>query len=176
MDNNQELEQENSLAEEKGILQAYKNLQENTVSKEKYEADIKALKDRNELYLKAITEGKSVDLPQDNVSMEDRIVKLSKFKGTNLDYWKELCPTIDALLKQMPESEIVKITGEEGLEELVKVNEGMKQMVADSNGDADYFRSLYKARVKDSSPRISAEIEKAGSLANYLVQQSNKKR
>ena len=132
MDNNEELEQD-TLAEEKGILQAYKNLQENTVSKEKYEADIKALKEKNDLYLKAITEGKNVDLPQDNVSMEDRIVKLSKFKGTNLDYWKELCPTIDALLKQMPESEIVKITGEEGQEELVKVNEGMKQMVADSN-------------------------------------------
>lgn len=173
MDNNEEVV-ENTLQEEKGILQAYKDLQESTVSKEKYEADIKALKEKNDLYLKAITEGKNVDLPQDNGSLEDMIKDLSKFKGTNLEYWKRMTPAIDALLKQMPESEIVKIAGEEGLEEIIRVNEGMKKMVEDSNGDADYFRSLYKARVKDSSPRISAEIEKAGSLANYLVEQSNK--
>ena len=64
--------------------------------------------------------------------------------------------------------EIVKIAGPDGLEEIVKVNEGMKQIVKDSNGDPDTFRSLYKQRVQESSPRIGAEIEKAGGLYNYL--------
>lgn len=174
MEKLENLEQEkDNLAEEQGLLDAYKNLQNNSVSKEKYDADIKALKEKNDLYLKAITEGRKVDLPADeNVSMEQRIQELNKFRGTNLQYWEKMSPAIDALLKELPESEIVKITGEEGLEEIIRVNEGMKKMIEDSNGDADYFRSLYKARVKDSAPRISAEIEKAGSLANYLVEKS----
>ena len=44
----------------------------------------------------------------------------------------------------------------------------MKKMVEDSKGDSDYFRTLYKARVTDSAPKISAEIEKSGSLLNYF--------
>ena len=76
--------------------------------------------------------------------------------------------TIDKVLQTLPDEEITKITGAEGLEEIVKVNENMKKMVEDSKGDCDYFRTLYKARVTDSAPKISAEIEKSGSLLNYF--------
>ena len=76
--------------------------------------------------------------------------------------------TIDKVLQTLPDEEITKITGAEGLEEIVKVNENMKKMVEDSKGDSDYFRTLYKARVTDSAPKISAEIEKSGSLLNYF--------
>ena len=72
------------------------------------------------------------------------------------------------MLQTMPESEIVKITGTEGLEEMIKVNEGMKQMVKDSNGNPDMFRTLFKDRVVESAPRIASEIERSGSLTNYL--------
>lgn len=162
--------QENNLEEEKVLLDEYKKLQESTVSKEKYEKDIKELKDKNALYLKAITEGQKVDMPDENkTSLEDKINELSKFKGTNLEYWEKMTSAIDDVLKKTPEAEITKITGIEGLEELVKVNEGMKQMVADSDGDPDYFRTLYKQRVQDSSPKISSEIERAGNVYNYLA-------
>lgn len=164
------MEENENLQEEKVLLDEYKRLQENSVSKEKYEKDIKELKEKNKLYLDAITNGKNVEVESDNgMGLEDKIKELSKFKGTNLDYWKKTTSAIDDVLKQMPEAEITKVTGVEGLEELIKVNEGMKQMVADANGDPDYFRTLYKQRIQDSAPRISAEIEKAGGLYNYLA-------
>ena len=160
------------LQEEAFLLQEYKKLQENTVSKEKYEHDIAELKEKNKLYLNAITEGKQVDVPEENQgSLEDDIKQLSKFKGTNLQYWEKTTSAIDKMLKGVPEAEITKVTGADGLEELIKVNEGMKQMVKDAGGDPDYFRTLYKQRVKDDAPRISAEIEKAGGLYNYLQNQ-----
>ena len=168
-------ENNENLQEEKVLLDEYKKLQESTVSKEKYEKDIKELKEKNKLYLDAITNGKSVEVESDNkMSLEEKIKELSKFKGTNLQYWEKATSAIDDVLKQTPEAEITKVTGPEGLEELIKVNEGMKQMVADANGDPDYFRTLYKQRVQDSSPRISAEIEKAGGVYNYLAKNSKK--
>lgn len=158
-------------AEENALLQEYKKLQANSVPKEQYEKDIAELREKNAIYLKAITEGNKVDLPTDNsISVNDAIADISKFRGTNLEYWQKMTTTIDKVLSSMPESEITKITGADGLEEIVKVNEGMKQLVKDSNGDSDYFRTLYKNRVTDSAPRISTEIEKAGGLVNYFNQ------
>lgn len=158
-------------AEENALLHEYKRLQANSVPKEKYEKDIAELREKNAIYLKAITEGKQVDLPTDNsISVNDAIADISKFRGTNLEYWQKMTTTIDKVLSSMSESEITKITGADGLEEIVKVNEGMKQLVKDSNGDSDYFRTLYKNRVMDSAPRISTEIEKAGGLVNYFNQ------
>lgn len=157
-------------AEERALLQEYKKLQANSVPKEQYEKDLAELREKNAIYLKAITEGNQVDLPADkSVSVNDAIADISKFRGTNLEYWKKMTATIDKVLT-MPESEITKVTGADGLEEIVKVNEGMKQLVKDSNGDSDYFRTLYKNRVTDSAPRISTEIEKAGGLINYFNQ------
>lgn len=163
-------QEEDRNKEESALLKAYKELKANTIPKEKYEKDMKELKEKNDIYLKAITEGASIEAPQENVSLGERIDKLSKFKGTNLEYWDQMTSTIDSMLKSMPEEEITKVTGVEGLEEIVKVNEGMKQMVKDSNGDPDYFRTLYNNRVQDSAPRISTEIAKAGGLANYLAE------
>ena len=168
-------ENNENLQEEKVLLDEYKKLQESTVSKEKYEKDIKELKEKNKLYLDAITNGKNVEVEADNkMSLEDKIKDISKFKGTNLQYWEKVTSAIDDVLKQTPEAEITKVTGPDGLEELIKVNEGMKQMVADSNGDPDYFRTLYKQRIQDSSPKISAEIEKAGGVYNYLAKNTKK--
>ena len=172
MENN---ELENSAVQEESVLlKEYKKLQENTVSKEKYEADIKALKDKNDLYLKAITEGEKVDVSseKDSGSVIDTISDLSKFKGTNLDYWKKTTKAIDQTIKALGNEAIAKTIGADGLEELIEVCEEMKQMVKDSQDDPDYFRTLYKLRVQDSAPRISAEIEKSGSLVGYF---SNKK-
>lgn len=171
----EELEKEETttaITEEAALLKEYKKLQENSVSKEKYDADMKELRDKNELYLKAITEGGKVDTPRDDSgSIEDAIAELSKFKGTNLDYWQKMTSAIDKTLQSIPEREITNSIGSDGLEELIKVNEGMKQMVEDANGDADYFRTLYNHRVKDSAPRISAQIEKAGGVGNYFIEQ-----
>lgn len=165
---NQEL---NSLKEEEVLLKEYKKLQENTVSKEKYEADIKALKEKNELYLKAITEGEKVDADsvKDSGSVVDTIAELSKFRGTNLDYWKKTTKAIDQTIKVLGQEAIAKTIGADGLEELVEVNQEMKKMVEDSQDDPDYFRTLYKARVQDSAPRISADIEKSGGLVDYFT-------
>ena len=159
--------------EESVLLKEYKKLQENTVSKEKYEADIKALREKNDLYLKAITEGEKVDVPseEDSGSVIDAIADLSKFKGTNLDYWKKTTKATDQAIKALGNEAITKMIGADGLEELIEVNEGMKQMVADSQDDPDYFRTLYKARVKDSAPNISAAIEKSGGLVDYFKKQ-----
>lgn len=165
--NNKEVK--DTLTEESILLKEYKKLQDNTVSKEKYEADIKALRDKNELYLKAITEGEKVDLPSnDSGSVQDAISELSKFKGTNLDYWDKTTKAIDKTIKALGQEEISRTIGSDGLEELIEVNESMKQMVEDSKGDPDYFRTLYKARIQDSAPRISAEIEKSGGLVDYF--------
>lgn len=175
----EELEKEETtttITEEAALLKEYKKLQENSVSKEKYDADMKELRDKNELYLKAITEGGKVDTPRDDSgSIEDAISNMSKFKGTNLDYWKEMTSAIDKTLKAIPEKDIINSIGSDGLDEILKVNEGMKQMVEDANGDPDYFRVLYKNRIQDSAPRISSQIEKAGSLATYLTEMQNKK-
>ena len=159
--------------EESVLLKEYKKLQENTVSKEKYEADIKTWKEKADLYLKAITEGEKVDVPseEDSGSVIDTIADLSKFKGTNLDYWKKTTKATDQAIKALGNEAITKMIGADGLEELIEVNEGMKQMVADSQDDPDYFRTLYKARIKDSAPNISAAIEKSGGLVDYFKKQ-----
>ena len=166
-------EQTDALKEESVLLKEYQKLQENSVSKEKYEADLKAANDKANLYLKAITEGSEVDVPhEDSGSVIDTISELSKFKGTNLDYWKKMTKAIDQSIQALGEEELVKSFGADGVEKMINTNEGMKQMVKDSNDNPDYFRTLYKARVKDDAPRISAEIEKAGGLVNYF---NNKK-
>ena len=171
MAENEEISQENK--EEAALLKEYKRLQENTVSKEKYEADIKALKEKNDIYLKAITEGGKVDAPRDDSgSVVDTISDLSKFKGTNLDYWKKTTKAIDQTIKALGNEAIAKSIGTDGLEELIEVNEGMKQMVEDSQDDPDYFRTLFRARVQDSAPRISADIERSGGLVDYFAKKN----
>lgn len=168
MEEEKELSQENK--EESILLKEYQKLQANSVSKEKYEADIKALKEKNDLYLKAITEGEKVETPseEDSGSVVDTIKQLSKFKGSNLDYWKKTTKAIDQTIKALGNEAIAKTIGTDGLETLIEVNEGMKQMVSDSQDDPDYFRTLYKARVQDSAPRISSDIDKAGGLVSYF--------
>ena len=162
--------------EEKGLLKAYKELQANSVSKEKYEKDIAELKEKNDIYLKAITEGEEISAPsEDSDNIQDVIADISNFKGTNLEYWQKMTKAIDLTLQTMPADEITKITGDDGLEELIKVNEGMKKMVKDSNGDPDLFRTIYKNKVTDSAPRISAEIEKYNGLYGYFEHLQNKK-
>lgn len=163
-------------AEESALLKEYKKLQESTVSKEKYDKDIQELKEKNAIYLKAITEGSEVAAPEeDSGSVQDAIVDISKFQGTNLEYWQKMTKTIDKAISSLPEAEINKMVGSDGLEEIIKVNENMKQMVKDSNGDPDYFRTLYRQRVQDSAPRISSEIEKSGGLGNYFESLQHKK-
>ena len=164
---NEELE--TTMQEEKNLLEEYKKLKENSVSKEQYQHDIEELKEKNQLYLKAITEGGKVNSPDEpDIPLDERIQKLSRFKGTNLEYWDETTKAIDQIFKTMREEEINAITGQDGLDELLEVRDVMKKMVEDANGDPDYFIKLYKARVKDSAPKISADIEKAGGLVNYL--------
>lgn len=172
----EELENEN-LKEESVLLDEYKKLQESTVSKEKYEADMKALKEKNELYLKAITEGAKIDTPEEDINIQEAISEFTKFKGTNLEYWDKMTKVIDQTLKTLPKDTIEKTVGADGLEEIIKVKEGMRKMVDDSNGDPDYFRTLYKKKVQDSSPRMSAEINKAGGVVEYIqsVMQKNEK-
>lgn len=172
-ENNQPQEQNpqaNGIEAESAILKEYQKLQAESVSKDKYEADIKREKDRADLYLKAITEGRKVDTPTDNnsKSLPEMIADMSKFKGTNLEYWQKMTPAIDKMLKEVPQSEIIKTVGQDGLEGIIRVNEGMKDLVEKSNGDADYFRALYRKNVADASPKISAAIEQAGGLVNYL--------
>lgn len=172
------MEEENvtSAAEESALLKEYQELQKNSVSKEKYEHDLNELKEKNAIYLKAITEGGKVDAPEDNSgSVQDAIADLSKFKGNNLEYWQKMVPAMDKTLNALPESEIAKMIGSDGLDELIKVKEGMRKMVEDSQGDAGTFMRLYNARVQDSAPRISSEIERAGGLGNYLEAMQNKK-
>lgn len=172
----EETQNSSNLDEEAALLKAYKELEKNTVPKEQYEKDIAELKEKNELYLKAITEGSKVDEPTEKeYDIPEHIAKLNKFKGTNLEYWKQTTELTDKILTSIPKADIVKVTGDKGLESLIKVNEGMKQMVKDSNGNPDMFRSLYRARVIDSAPNISANIESAGGLVSYLQQQNNKK-
>ena len=159
-----------NLTEESLLLKEYKKLQENSVSKEKYEADTKALKEKADLYLKAITEGGKVDTDseKDSGSIKDTISDLSKFKGTNLDYWKKTTKAIDQTIKALGSETIAKTIGNDGLEELIEVKENMQKMVDDSKDDPDYFRTLYNARVKDSAPRISSDIERSGGLVDYF--------
>lgn len=176
MENQEEEVIKNNLDEESALLKAYKDLEKSSVPKDVYDKKVKELEDKNKLYLRAITEGEKVEAENanDKVSLEDRIKGLSKFKGTNLEFWTEMTSAIDSMLTSMPESEIVKITGSEGLEEMIKVNEGMKAMVKDSNGNPDMFRTLFKDRVMESSPRIGSEIEKNGGLTNYLLNKQQK--
>ena len=178
MDNEEEVINTDPMAEEKVLLKEYQKLKDSTVSKEKYEKDLKAAEDKAALYLKAITEGEKVDIPseEDSGSVVDTINELSNFKGTNLDFWKKTTKAIDQTIKALSNQEIIKMIGSEGLEQLIKVKEGMKQIVDDSHDDSDYFRTLYKSRVQDSAPRISAEIESAGGLVNYLEKQQNNKK
>lgn len=168
--------EDTSLVEEETLLKQYKELQANSVPKEQYQKDIAALKEKNAMYLKAITEGGKVDThsEEDSGSIQDAISDLSKFKGTNLDYWKKTTKAIDKTIKALGEDTITKTIGVDGLEELVEVNEGMKQMIEDSQDDPDYFRTLYRQKVQDSAPRISAEIEKSGGLVGYFSKKSKK--
>lgn len=164
-----EKEKENeNLEEESALLKAYKNLEENSVSKEKYEKDMAELREKNNLYLKAITEGSKVDSTSESIDLQKEIQDLSEFKGTNLQYWTKTCKAIDETLKKMDRETIEKMIGYEGLEELIKVNEGMKSMVEQADGDPAMFRAIYNRKVKESSPKLAAEIEKSGGLVGYL--------
>lgn len=173
------MEEENittSTAEESALLKEYQELQKNSVSKEKYEHDLNELKEKNAIYLKAITEGGKVNTSEDDSgSVQDAIASLDKFKGNNLEYWQKMVPAMDKAINALPESEIARMIGSDGLDELVKVKEGMRKMVEDSHDDEGTFMRLYNARVQDSAPRISSEIERAGSLVNYLEGLQNKK-
>lgn len=161
--------QNTPIEEEKNLLEEFKKLKENSVSIEKYKADIEELKEKNQLYLKAITGGGKVPQQEEpDIPLDERIERLSRFRGTNLDYWDETTKAIDQLFQKMSEEEINSVTGQDGLDELLEVRNVMRQMVDDANGDPDYFIKLYKQRVKDSAPKISADIEKAGGLVNYL--------
>lgn len=161
--------QNTPIEEEKNLLDEFKKLKENSVSIEKYKADIEELKEKNQLYLKAITEGGKVPQQEEpDITLDERIERLSRFRGTNLDYWNETTKAIDQLFQKMSEEEINSVTGQDGLDELLEVRNVMRQMVDDANGDPNYFIKLYKQRVKDSAPKISADIEKAGGLVNYL--------
>lgn len=160
-----------NLAGEATLLDEYNKLKANSVPKEQYERDLNAEKERSSLYLKAITEGAKVDAPsdeEDSKTLGEAIEEMSRFKGTNLEYWTKMTPLIDRTIKSLPEKEIVKITGSDGLDEILRVNEGMKELVKKANGDPDYFRVLYKNSVTESSPKIASEIERAGGLVNYL--------
>ena len=104
---NIELSEDNK--EESILLAEYKKLQANTVSKDKYEKDIAELKEKNKLYLNAITEGQKVDIPSENkdVNVVDAINDISKFRGTNLEYWQKMTTTIDKVLQTLPDEEII---------------------------------------------------------------------
>ncbi len=176
MEENEKYTSENytteDVKEESALMKAYQTLQKNSVSKEKYEKDIAELKEKNQIYLQAITEGKEIDLPEENCdNVQDIIADISKFKGTNLEYWQKMTNAIDQVLRVMPEEEITAITGPEGLDEIVKVNESMKKIVKDSDGNPGLFRTIFEQRVSDSAPKISAAINSAGSLVNYLQNQ-----
>lgn len=173
---NLEEEQVPANAEEAALLKEYKKLQENSVPKEQYQKDIAELKEKNAMYLKAITEGSKVDSSEeeDSGSVQDAIADLSKFKGTNLEYWQKATKAIDKVVKSTPKETLVNTVGSDGLDELLKVGQTMKQMVEDANGDPDYFRTLYAKRVQDSAPAISAEINKAGGLVDYFQKKMKK--
>lgn len=172
-----EIKNEDEVVEEATLLKEYQELKENSVPKEQYQKDIAALKEKNAMYLKAITEGSNVNTSEegDSGSVYDAIADISSFKGTNLEYWAKTTKATDKVLKAMPKETLVNTVGAEGLEELIKVNESMKQMVEDANGDPDYFRTLYNKRVQDSAPAISAEINKAGGLVDYFQKKMKNK-
>lgn len=165
------------LQEEAGILEAYKQLQASTVSKEQYEKEMALLKEKNAMYLKAITEGSKVNTSEtiDSVKLEDSVADMSKFKGTNLEYWQKMTPIIDKTLETVPDDVLESMISQEGIDELIKVNTVMKQLVEKADGSAGYFRTLYDGRVAESSNKISSEIDRSGNLVKYLMDTQNKK-
>lgn len=157
---------------ESELLKAYRELQDNSVSKEKYENDISELKDKNRMYLEAITSGERIPTEEDGSSLEDLIKDLTKFKGTNLEYWEKTTKAIDKLLDRVPQEELLNTVGAEGVDEIIKVNNYMKELVNEADGSAEYFRTLYNNKIADSAPKISSEINSAGGLTNYLLKQN----
>lgn len=160
-----------TLEEESALLKELKKLQENSVPKDQYEKDLKAEKEKADMYLQAIVQGNTVDAPEtDSKSLEEMIKESNDFKGTNLEFWTKQTKLIDKVLKEVPDNEISTIAGDDGIENIVKVNSVMKDLVKKADGDPDYFISLYNNRVRESSPTIASDINKAGSLINYLSQ------
>lgn len=168
--NNKQDKQE--LKEESALLQAYKNLQETSVSKDVYEKKVAELEEKNKIYLDAITQGNKIDVETGDFNLTSEIEKMSGFKGTNLEYWKKMNPIIDHIIKEVPESEIVNIAGAEGLDEMIKTNEYMKAMVDQSNDNPDMFNTLFRQKVLDSNTRMSSQIEKQGGLYAYFESQN----
>ena len=161
------------IEEEAVLLSEYQKLQQNSISKDEHDKVVKELKDKNQLYLKAITEGGKVNLEDEDYDLPKAINELQHFKGTNLEYWNKTTKAIDSLLKTVPEQEIVKITGTSGLDEILRVNQGGKALVEESSGDPDAFRAVYNKRVQESAPQIASYINKEGSVANFLQNQKN---
>lgn len=161
--------------DEQALLKAYQELQAGSISREEHERIVKDLKSKNKLYLDAILEGrKKVDTGEEPAKTLEEIAKgLSEFKGTNLDFWAQTVEAIDTVMRDVPEQDIVQITGSDGFDELLKIRSVMGKMVEDANGSSDYFRTLYKARIVDSAPRISSDIEQAGGLVNYISTNKN---
>lgn len=165
----QKIEQKIEQVPEIDLLEKYQELKESSISKEQYEKDIKELKEKNNLYLNAIISGKKNDIPEDNIPLDKQIEDLTNFRGTNLEYWEKTTTAIDKMLKSYPKKEIAKTIKRSGLDELIKVNEGMKYIISKSDGNSDQFINNYNNLVEESSEIIASEINEAGSLVNYLA-------
>ena len=89
-ENQEEQVNDENLTDEETLLKKYQELKANSISKEQYDKDVADLKEKNKLYLQAITEG--APIPKDDEksdkedSLEDRIAESNKFKGTNLEF------------------------------------------------------------------------------------------
>ena len=106
--------------EESAILKAYKELEANSVPREKYEKDVAALKEKNDIYLKAITEGDKVELPSDDgKTLKESIlstilstVSLSSpsVNPTSKRKPRDIWPTVRPLISTLASKTVVKTT------------------------------------------------------------------
>lgn len=136
------------------IVDAYKHLQETTVSKEDYE---KLQREHTEV-IQRIMNGEPIDTltPEEQKSAKELGEKLfgQKEELTNLEYIQITLAYRDAMLREgkgdvfLPRGVRIAPTDQD-IAAVEKVAEGLKQMVEECQGNPEAFNIAYQARVID---------------------------
>lgn len=154
------------------LAKAYKDLQENTVSKADYE---KLQKENRDLVNQILNgDGNAVDngqaTPPEKVDIEALKEKLYGPKSSelsNLDYWTLTLQLRDAVIERdgadpfLPHGANIKPTSEDALK-AQNVATIVKECIDASEGDSGVFTALLQSKINNDSQAMTAHLKKLG--------------
>ena len=154
--NNERIEEE--VVENADYITAIKELKENSVPKNKYDA----LKEENKKLVKALVNGEEYSTGQEDSNVDIDKLRENVFikdNPTNLQYITNVLALRDALIEEGYEDPFVpqgtQITATDADRAMAeKVASAFKEMVEIADGDPNVFLNEYQRRVKESKTQV----------------------